>query len=466
MSTTFPRLKLTDLISIIPKNEQKKYKTALTTNTFTSEIIIPKKLNNRRTIEGKNYFRNILIHFNNNFNKGQSQISSINKHTTEFSKNYDSIINDNTGGKQVTRHLDTYCELIAKYTTRGYDKNNLFPESNIFQPSLLLEDSSLYEKVHVIGDPVENENDQTYMNNTTVFIQGRKQNGIARSVGINSNKYQQPKQKIMLASSNTLEYESPYKKRPTIKKSRNDFKLLPGINQMNSKSMRVENARMRANNKRLQECVNNIDKEYYIENTDANTMNSTAMQTASIKGEKMRIENMFVSSKGMMRSATKRKSDKDDDNENKNNASNNNEVKVGRRKQSVIAQYKLHRPKQKRTMFSLNGNSTELEKLYEKTVTSQYHKSKNAIVSYLKKNNKRLPEEPDSEKGANLKGFTSEFEKRTIRRNLPDLLHQMKVRMGDYSQKDNQIDTIRDLDKSIRALEFDYVDDILKVNRF
>ena len=41
-------------------------------------------------------------------------------------------------------------------------------------------------------------------------------------------------------------------------------------------------------------------------------------------------------------------------------------------------------------MFNLNGNSTELEKLYEKTVTSQYSKSKNAIVSYLKKNNKRL----------------------------------------------------------------------------
>ena len=462
MSTTFPRLKLTDLISIIPKNEQKKYKTALTTNTFTSEIIIPKKLNNKRTIEGKNYFRNILIHFNNNFNKGQSQISSINKHTTEFSKNYDSIINDNTGGKQVTRHLDTYCELIAKYTTRGYDKNNLFPESNIFQPSLLLEDSSLYEKVHVIGDPVENENDQTYMNNTTVFIQGRKQNGIARSVGINSNKYQQPKQKIMLASSNTLEYESPYKKRPTIKKSRNDFKLLPGINQMNSKSMRVENARMRANNKRLQECVNNIDKEYYIENTDANTMNSTAMQTASIKGEKMRIENMFVSSKGMMRSATKRKSDNDNDNENKSN----NDIKIGRRKQSVIAQYKLSKPKPKKIMFNLNGNSTELERLYEKTVLSQYHKSKNAIVSYLRKNNKRIPEEVDSEKGANLKGFTNDFEKKTIRRNLPELLHQMKARIGDYSQRDNKIDNVRDLDKSIRALEFDYVDDILKVNRF
>ena len=254
------RSKLNKVISNLPKSEQKQFQNAIHPRKFTSEISIPKKLNNKRPIEGKNYFRNILINFNKSHKTRQNLISKMHKQTKEFSKNYDSIINDTVPGKLMIRHLDTYCDLIAKYTDMGYDKDNLFPEANIFQPSLLLQHSSRFENVHVIGDPAETENDQFFMAKTSAFIDKRTHNTLSHSMNLTQR---QSKPRASITTNSTLEYESPYRKRNTIRKSRNELTLLPGINKINSSSVKKENKQMKRNINQIQECLYNVENELY-----------------------------------------------------------------------------------------------------------------------------------------------------------------------------------------------------------
>lgn len=48
--------------------------------------------------------------------------------------------------------------------------------------------------------------------------------------------------------------------------------------------------------------------------------------------------------------------------------------------------------------------------------------------------------------------------------NLPELLHQLKLRTGDYSIKESKMDKVRDIDNRIKDLEYEYINDILTIN--
>lgn len=53
---------------------------------------------------------------------------------------------------------------------------------------------------------------------------------------------------------------------------------------------------------------------------------------------------------------------------------------------------------------------------------------------------------------------------KTTMTNLPELLHQLKLRTGDYSIKESKMDKVRDIDNRIKDLEYEYINDILTIN--
>lgn len=453
---TLYKSKLNKVISTLPKSEQKQFQDAIQTRKFTSEIGIPKKLNHKRPIEGKNYFRNIIINFNKAHKNRQNIISKMHKHTKEFSKNYDSVVNDTVPGKLVIRHLDTYCDLIAKYTDMGYDKDNLFPEANIFQPSLLLQHSNRFENVHIIGDPTETENDQYFMAKTSAFIDKRKHNTLSHSMNLTQR---QSKPRASIITSSTLEYESPYKKRNTIRKSRNELTLLPGIIKINSSSVKKENKQMKRNIRQIQECLYNVENELYT-GGDVTIMNSTAMKTASVKENEDKNQmnnNVFLLSKAKKRNTM---------NALLKSTITPFEQRDYNKTHSVVGQYTINSPQKRRTVFRMNTISNDLEKLYDKTLTTPYHKSYEPIIKYFEDHNLKPPDCGSKENGSNLKGIINDFETKIKRRNLPELLRQLKIKTSDFSLGEHKIDAVKEMDDNIRELEFDYVEDILKINKF
>lgn len=66
--------------------------------------------------------------------------------------------------------------------------------------------------------------------------------------------------------------------------------------------------------------------------------------------------------------------------------------------------------------------------------------------------------------GSNLHGFVNDFESKTKKTNLPELLHQLKIRTGDYNINEDNMSRVKTIDDKIKVLEYTYANQILSEN--
>jgi hypothetical protein len=67
-------------------------------------------------------------------------------------------------------------------------------------------------------------------------------------------------------------------------------------------------------------------------------------------------------------------------------------------------------------------------------------------------------------KGANLHGYSKRFKQNALT-NIPELMHNLIIKTSSYGEIDyKNLEKEEEIDKIIHDIEYDYTDDILKMN--
>lgn len=168
--------KLGKAISMLPLTYQTEYKEALRKYKFNLEIYVPQNLMSKKTNSTRNYLRNKIIEFDDNYQEEKDILEGITKETKNFSKKYQRLIIDEEDKDGRNRFLKIYGQEIEDYKDKGYDMNQVLTKRNMFEASLLLEDRRRFAMIIQNSDPkiIKKEKDFLKMFNANVFKQNKK----------------------------------------------------------------------------------------------------------------------------------------------------------------------------------------------------------------------------------------------------------------------------------------------------
>lgn len=168
--------KLSKAINMLPLTYQTEYKEALRKNKFNLEIYVPQNLMSKKTNSTRNYLRNKIIEFDDNYQEEKDILEGITKETKNFSKKYQRLIIDEEDKDGRNRFLKIYGQEIEDYKDKGYDMNKVFTKRNMFEASLLLEDAKKFAMIMKNSDPkiMKKEKDFLKMFKANVFKQNKK----------------------------------------------------------------------------------------------------------------------------------------------------------------------------------------------------------------------------------------------------------------------------------------------------
>ena len=344
------RGKLSYALKGLPVKEQKAFSKALLPHNFNLEMYVPKNFNNKRAvITDKNCLRNKLVEFNDMYKAERNVLDQLKKETTEFSKNY-KVVNYKEPGKEISQRLELYGELISKYKEQGYNEKNLFPKENIFEPSILLKDEGTFENVYLLSNIDDFKGDANYIQNVNSYIASKK----------NTKDFT----KKSKSARNMNDEESDL-----FEMSINKSVALPKLS--NKKMMMKTNRDLRHEIRNTEKLIN-VTQSTNFDMT--NQTSSMHFQTfASTHSKRMVTEDIFLSSKGMKRSAQKRK---------------------GKSPQRIRKRVLALSPEKKKEemIISQKRKIRDLNTVYEKMSTGQFKRIEKDLIKYLIKYKKKLPE--------------------------------------------------------------------------
>ena len=114
------------------------------------------------------------------------------------------------------------------------------------------------------------------------------------------------------------------------------------------------------------------------------------------------VDDIFLSSKGMIRSAKKRE---EDDN------SYDNYLKIeDNKRDDILYPDNIFSEKERRNYFQ-RRKQNKLQKVYNDIINSNYAEQEGAVKGFLKRYTNRKVEKPNPKFGSNLHGFLGEFQK-------------------------------------------------------
>lgn len=337
-------IQLAYAIKNLPLKDHRNFSKALIKHPFNLELYVPKNFNNKHQMSNKNCLRNKLVQFNDVYNAERGLLDQLKKETSEFSANY-KIVNNMTPGEELNRRLETYGDIIDKYKIKGYDEEKLFPKTNIFEPSILLEEDKMFENVYLVGNHDEYEKDLDYIQNTNGFISARKNQG----------------------DKNLIKHIELKKKENTINFENSKSVIFPNVH---------DKRQLKKINNLLEKDIKNSEKMIsdLTQSTSFNMTNFSKIKKApkvskvGSKKKKDVVEKIFLSSKGM---------------------------KVSGKKRKII-----NKPEQKNEVHSRNSISIynnkkrkELHTLYEHMIQNGFKKTNTEILKYLRKYKNTIPEQ-------------------------------------------------------------------------
>ena len=490
--------KINHTISYLPDEDKNSFKKALKYYKFDKEVYIPQTMSlNKKEYKKKNYLLNTIVNFNNKLQLGKNYITSLKKQTDKFSKQYKLVEKQNEANQKAFFQGINYIYKIRGYSDRNisYSRNE-----NIFDPSLLLEEQNKFNFVCKTENPIEIKQDTKYLEKFHSILRDKK--------GKTKEEEEEELEKKNINKSVNLSL-----KRKDSSLIGDDYtNAMENVKKQIMEEIRIKNMTF----KELKKINNNLKNE--IMETEASIMNIDN----EYKNKKRYNEDLFLSSKGMLRSAKNRKKNKnskekkenvknhilildkrnnqnineeekkeekneeekkeeekkeekkeEEKKEEENKEENNkfkNEVHFERRKSLTLTE------RQKREAY-LKAKETKLTRVYNNILKKNYKQEENEIRNYLKLYTDRITKEPDSNKGSNLHGFLNDFQKQISKTNIPEMANFVGEAMANINRlnrlnkNNHELDIIEscvnpeilyDMDEDINNLGYDYAEEILR----
>ena len=366
------------------KEMHRSFKKAIHPYKFNLEIYVPKNLIGQHKVDGGNYLRNRLVTFNDNYAQEKEMLSQMKKDSDEFSKqyrivtetptydevqrihkqhnklssaSYTNINNNNTRNTTTKSHhiikqSKYFKDMLNQYKTLGYNEDEIALNENIFKPSLLIENCSNFDRIcetekegSIVEEKVCLGNLQNYISDkgSELFRKGNK----TRS---RNNKGKG----LSLGGGNEVE--------------------LPVL--LSTRELQKERYKMNKEIKLTKKTIEEYLKQNDDDDEEEERMKRGLLSERGKDNKKYVVESMFISSKGMLRSARKGR-EKDNDSQECDN--NNN----------------IHK-KNKSVDFILNNNrkeydnkkTIELVKLYNNINKFGFKNGSSNVNKYLNRYHK------------------------------------------------------------------------------
>ena len=187
------------------------------------------------------------------------------------------------------------------------------------------------------------------------------------------------------------------------------------------------------------------------------------------------IDDIFLSSKGMIRSAKRRDEYNDDD----NNVININDNNLINRESILFPDNVQFFNEKERKKYFQKKKETKLQKVYSNILKSNFQEKEKYVKNYFKRYTDRKIENVDPKVGSNLHGFLIEFQKKISNVDIPKIAKDVNYEKRDilrrnynnnnipnlktYSYDLIDIDKMYDVENDIHNLAYNYTDDLLEL---
>jgi hypothetical protein len=231
------------------------------------------------------------------------------------------------------------------------------------------------------------------------------------------------------------------------------------LKNMSTRELRRMNYNLLKENKITQNSITQAENDYYNKHHNKKTLRL--------------IDDIFLSSKGMIRSAKRRDEDNDNSNDNFINIENNKE------RDSIL--YPDFINEKDRKEFLLKKKENRLNQVYNNIIKGNFVEEIGEVKGYLKRYTDRKIEKPNPKIGSNLHGFLGEFKTKVAEGNIPKLAKEVNYFKRDLNRRNNNniqmnnkvknynsfdyslfnIDDMYEFENNINNLSYKYTEDLL-----
>ena len=476
------KYRLTKAINRLPIKDQNNFKKALCNTKLKNELFIPHNFTHRHITPSKRpCMRNVLIKFNDKYNKDKQLLQTIRKETNVISENFDTM-NKAVG---FSNREQLYGELVDKYKDKGYDENMLLPKDNIFNQSILLREPKYFDNVHLVGNEEENKDDRLYIYNTHWYID-KKGGSVKPPPHIDSDddddndnvKGFHKKGVLSLPqveiSNNLLQKDITHIESLINDTNKNELQLHTSLGLSTACEYKRINPTCYNKNKHIRggsktNRHNIFRRGVNVDDNSDNNNNNVHMKVVT--------DDVFLSSKGMKREIkvphVKLRQRLKIENKNTYNRCNTflniNSLKhkhTLKTKSDNVLKKVAKKIIIKTPSKPVNDALSERELLYNRLSRNSLSETEDSLIRFLEKTQKGSYEKVNYSVGSNLHGFVSDFERKTKAKNLPELLHQLKLKTGDYEVKEENMLKVKQIDERIRNIQYKYANDILTAHKY
>lgn len=375
------RNKLYHAINQLPPIYQSSFKEALKPHEYVKEVLIPKSSSNKKLAVKKqkgeegDFFRNRVVKFNENLSSEHNIIDQLKSDSDKFSRQYQLVnmsskVNNKTGKKT---YLD---ELLEVYKKNGYKEDEIVMKENMFKPSLMIEPENRYDSVMSLLNTNDFNTDGAYMERLSDFIKNKGKSDTSKNnrrlyesdhMSFQNNLYANKEEEYEQAFQNKSLREIYYENSKIKRDIRHVRKLLREFD-MENRSFKTEDGR---NLSKFGANLSQILKE--TRKTSGNETETDKEKEDPFK-KNVVVNDIFVSSKGMIRSAKPKKGEKD------------SREKKRPKKILHIQINPLEEKKEEKSKVSEKEKNErrlhELSHIYKKTSGGDYIKSERALNRY------------------------------------------------------------------------------------
>ena len=462
--------KIANTINYLEDDKKNFFKKSLKRYKFDQEVYIPDSMSiNKIEYKNKNYLLNRLVRFDKMYQMKKDNLNKIQSENDKFTRQYELVKSKNENAQNA--YLN---EIEEIYKIKGYDTKtiNYNKKENIFNPSILIEENEKFPIICRVAAIKDIKKDISYLGKfektlkdkrgKSVDEQGIKKEKLSKKIHSEKN----VKFKDERRESNLINDEYTQQMENIKKKIMEELKL----KNLSLKQLKVMNLNLQKDIRDTEASLKSIDDDYTYK-------------------KKYVVEDIFLSSKGMMRSAKKRRLDNINEDKDKNNIlilDNNNKIEKNIKKEKqkenenekdvekVIYQRKRQQPSLtkilKKEAFQ-KDKIKKLTKVYSNILKSNFKAEQKDVKNYIRIYSDRKIEEPDPKIGSNLHGFLSDFQLYIKKTNIPYIATEVNDAVRNINKNNDSkkkiiqvrrnIDNLYDLDENINQLGYEYTDNLL-----
>ena len=475
--------KLLQSLSLYSTEKSGTFAKMLSKHNKTQETFIPLSLNAKHTPILSDNLRNKIVDFNAEYIKDKKTIDKLENETKDFSIGYNLVTQNESKSRQKKTEKILGEEILNRYKLQGYDIKNMFPKENIFQKSLLLEpDNRKFIKImkNLTEKELNFENNYCDKLNNMIKIQNTLDKYKKKKINNNNS-----------TTTGDLETNFSLDDIDNIE----DYKLIKYFININSKSLKKQINQLKKDIKKTNLTLTNLKLKKINNPIKLYEINNNKVDLIKKKKKANNFRSAFINYNN--NSLNHNMTDnliKSINTTTTNDTINSKEIK-NRRASSIIQPINFLRKKIptniKNTKIQSNFDIKHFESLtknieikkkkeyeeqlerkrlkdlnilYKNIKHQSFEESEKDIYNYLTLYKKPLPKKFIPSQGSNLNGLLTKFINFTSYHNFPERVYNLKTKFGHRNKNEKILEKEVEIDKKINTLEYDYIDDILKLN--